>query len=395
MTTCGTRPVKVTLNDLASIPIGQRFTGTGCCPRTNKTLQVCSSKGFSWPSNGEFEWGGGGAGCKLCSGEYGCECARSAIGGVRPTVRRISYKGDATICCRTSYKTQGNFTCDPAFNRPTNAACITSMYNYCEKDTRFFTDAQCASWVNFSAANKESAFSRMQSLANDVTRVEYGWAKDWCMKNPGKCDAMMNAYCKKYPNSEHCKCINSKTKQIAGIQFNPACVDEACIKGDAYKTANMLGACNINALECNQYNTLINNGVSVASNLYPTQTCKIEPPAVAKPPDSFDLPDEKGIDLSTPPSGGINGGGGGTFVNDTKNSQTFNGGSTPPVTPPSLFGNKMVLILILIVVIVCGLLLGWGLGWFGGGGGVGGGSIATSPLSRDKATPAMNRSIFN
>ena len=66
-------PREVSLEDLQNIDIGSRFESNhGCCPNIpggqgGGAQSTCIDRGFDCPGNGEFEWGGRGSACSMCS----------------------------------------------------------------------------------------------------------------------------------------------------------------------------------------------------------------------------------------------------------------------------------------------------------------------------------------
>ena len=99
ISSCGTHPKAYSLNDLKDLEINKtKQQNKGCCPNIGGAQDGggqdrCLAKGFSWPNNGEFEWGGLGTSCNMCSdtSSYGCDCSGSAIGGKRPKVKRTAF----------------------------------------------------------------------------------------------------------------------------------------------------------------------------------------------------------------------------------------------------------------------------------------------------------------
>lgn len=331
------RPRPVTVEELAHLNVGERFTAPGCCPDTVNSLSKCQSKKFSWPNNGEFDWGGKGNNCQMCSNVqygYGCEARGCwSIRGVKPTIVRKSYNADRLACCLGKGKIIDGKTCNPNAMTPNSSPCRDVMLSYCSQGDRYFTDSNCKAFIG-DPTNKQVALARMREIANDINVLKKNeWAVNFCVDNPGFCDSGMASFCASNTGDIRCACINSKASGVIdGVTFNPTCVDEKCIKNNTYKSATMTKACNINLLQCNQYNTLINRGVSVSSGMKPTQNCSIN-------------------------VGGDDGGSGGGGVIAPK--EGTNGGEEKDDS------GYMIYIIIFIFVIIIGLLIvGYTMGIF-------------------------------
>jgi len=119
-----TKPGAFTQAHLASRSGGNLQYPTGCTAEISGTaagsgFSYCVNKGFSWPENGEYNWGGYHGDCNMCIFNYGYErgshkpagypdrtgqvpylsCASGAPSGARCSVKRIAYNGDPTSCC--------------------------------------------------------------------------------------------------------------------------------------------------------------------------------------------------------------------------------------------------------------------------------------------------------
>jgi hypothetical protein len=301
----GIRPTLLTLDELSELEVGKTYEGKGCCPniggvQAGSGYDRCVKRGFSWPNNGEFGWGGLGTNCRMCSGAivgFGCESAGCAsFGGKKPTVKRLRFGADATSCCLADgAKTIGNLTCDKKFRSLAGEGCKDVGYKYCVVGDRLLTDARCK---KFAAAQPSLVKGRIEEIMNDPQYIKNSWAQDWCAKNPGMCDKSMAAFCNADPTSSRCLCLNSKVRTVAGMDLNPKCVDSACMRSGAYTTQNMKGSCQITAVECKQYNTLVNSGVMLSSNLVPSQNCSVTsggdvntttPPAVNEQQDNAEI----------------------------------------------------------------------------------------------------------
>ena len=80
MGACGSVPESPTLDTLKNKRIGEIWESPqGCCPdiggrQSGSGYDRCTSRGFNFPNNGEFEWLLGGS-CSMCSDPstgYGC-----------------------------------------------------------------------------------------------------------------------------------------------------------------------------------------------------------------------------------------------------------------------------------------------------------------------------------
>ena len=129
MSWCGSngRSEAVSLGALVDLPVSNaRYQGKGCTPYGVSGEYYARLRGFTFPENGEFAWGGNGFACNMCSepnGGYGCDSCVNGFGlaapdiaATRPTVMRLSYRGDPSACCLgNGMKTQGSYTCDPQY----------------------------------------------------------------------------------------------------------------------------------------------------------------------------------------------------------------------------------------------------------------------------------------
>lgn len=146
------------LRDLQDTPVGGQYNyNKGCCPsiggkQGGSGYAWCSSRGFKYPNNGEFDFALG-SGCSMCSdvgGGYGCECGGpcggEAIGGSRPAVVRTAYLADKTQCCLQGTAIIGDKTCDPAYRGMGTPACKEVLRQYCDNAGNFFNPT-CKEWV--------------------------------------------------------------------------------------------------------------------------------------------------------------------------------------------------------------------------------------------------------
>lgn len=170
-----------TLEKLADYQINETISYEGCVPNIGggqsgsgldrfKGKNSCGDN--CYPKNGEFQWAGLGESCRMCSGAvtgYGCDCssddAGMAVGGRRPTIKRIAYKGDVGKCCETQAKTEGNFTCDPAAQKQNGRVsdyCMNSEFQRCSKDLDSvnpnFETESCQTFINNMVTDGNSMF---------------------------------------------------------------------------------------------------------------------------------------------------------------------------------------------------------------------------------------------
>lgn len=250
-----------TLEELQDLPVGERREmGKGCGPRIEGTQGgSCFSqlvrRGFSWPDNGEFSWGGMGSACNMCSdikNGYGCDncTGGKAIGGKRGTVKRIAFTGDITECCKQQKNIINGHTCDPKYiTNYQDDICDTTMSQYCNGET--LTTQECQKWVN-------TALDKSRSSPNvnlkDYCSIGQNFATQtcqrWCDKTKniqsmaGECDQTVQTYCKNNVNDPLCTCLNPPaniTKAEGLIASAKVCWYRACkdLTNDNYITSTM------------------------------------------------------------------------------------------------------------------------------------------------------------
>ena len=226
----GRAPRKFTLSELTDLPIGgKREMASGCGPSISGAqggsgYSKLLGKGFGWPANNEFAWGGLGSSCTMngWTWKYGCE-AGSGVGGRRGTVSRVGYRGDPASCCRAQSRTIGNNTCNPKYtDNFAGAACDVHMDAYCKGSTLGSTI--CQRWVN-EALTKERSLpnSNLKNYCSIDKNFANSTCQKWCDKTRhinsmnGACDQVVASYCKKYPEDDRCKCI-APPKNITRVQ---------------------------------------------------------------------------------------------------------------------------------------------------------------------------------
>lgn len=230
---CDSSPSKFTLTQLYNqpghLPIDQTAEMTSGCgsdiggPTAGDCLDTLKSKGFGWPNNGEFEWGGRGNNCSLCSFNYGCECA-GGIGGRRGTVKRIHFSGDPTKCCTTpsskwwdgtgtTPNEDTDKTCDPDSKDFNKTYCDATMNTYCQGNN--ITSAQCQDWVTKSVnAGRGVASTVMNTYCSQGANYKNPTCQNWVSALRGKAgtsiataaDNALMSYCQNNPTDPNCAC---------------------------------------------------------------------------------------------------------------------------------------------------------------------------------------------
>ena len=145
-----------TLNELADVQLGKRKeVPRGCGPAIAGTqpgsgYAWLTQRGFNFPRNGEFEYGGLGESCSMCSdvtNGYGCDncVGAEAIAGARGTIRRVGYGAPLDQCCLNQTRFVGNQTCDPKYLGYNSDACDALMGPYCAQTNNRLTP-KCLQW---------------------------------------------------------------------------------------------------------------------------------------------------------------------------------------------------------------------------------------------------------
>lgn len=220
---CGGRPTSFLLEDLKDLRIGDtKQMNAGCGPNLDGDDKMwLKNKGFGWPENGEFEWGGRGDGCSMCSFDYGCECTAwgAGIGGSRGKVKRSAFKGDPTQCClanisrKDASKIVGDYTCDPIYRDPNSTDCTNVYSDYCKVGDRILTDDKCKSLAS-------SNFTLHKNIMKEKCNLDEYYMNssciDWCSNNSTEC-TKLNTFqdCRKYsiPLNE---CTSQKVTEVKG-----------------------------------------------------------------------------------------------------------------------------------------------------------------------------------
>ncbi len=244
-------PRKTQLDELINTGIGEKYESPfGCGPdidgiQAGSGYQQLANKGFEWPQNGEFIWGGLGSRCSMCSNvpSYGCGCVvNPSIGGRRGTIERVAYKGNPSNCCISQNALDGDYTCDPKYKNLDSGICDASLTDYCSKDDNIISKQICKNWSSKKPNESRNIMLDFCKKDNNMNRTE---CKDFCFNNPGLCDQAVGEYCSRNPtDTEFCGCFNIpdnlKTLTKSGIALKPHCNISQCIKPQAYKTKAMI-----------------------------------------------------------------------------------------------------------------------------------------------------------
>jgi hypothetical protein len=256
----GIRPYRFSLDDLKDVAKGSdKQMEKGCAPDAGGEGWL-KNKGFGWPDNGEFEWGGLGSDCRLCDGEYGCECPNTnAIGGKRGKVKRRDYKADPRECClanmeaKDKTKTIGDYTCDPTYRNPGNTDCGNYYRDYCKESNNLF-NPNCQA---LSTKNEALYKDLMTDKCNTKENYTHEKCIVWCNEAASNSCHMLKAQndCKKYQITEP-DCTQTKINDLKTLCAKYK-LEESDLGAGVY-------ACNLNAIktledECTKYNIQISS----------------------------------------------------------------------------------------------------------------------------------------
>lgn len=224
---CGgpeTKPYTFSLEDLQDLKVGEiKQMPRGCGPDIGGTqggsgYDWLTKRGFGWPNNNEFEWGGLGDRCNMCSdiaGGYGCDCSGGeSVTGKRGTVKRRAFEGDRTQCClanaqgRDSAKIVDGKTCDFEFRDPSSGYCTNVFRDYCSVDNNLLNDDKCKS---LEKSNATLYNELMKNYCNkNQNNALSNQCIDWCKSNSTECNLLnLQTDCAKYglcPNNDFKKC---------------------------------------------------------------------------------------------------------------------------------------------------------------------------------------------
>lgn len=215
------------LTQQTGLTIGQSFEHPCYCNYQGQGGQNCGN-------NGEFQNGGDSAtGCKCRS-----LCTNDPSGCRRKLCKRLSYSGTQANCCNkggVDYYMDGSTvrTCDPVYrkNNWSNLKCNTSLKDFCSQGNNLFTDT-CRAWV--------TTFSTQGKTGN------------------GDVDTAILAVCNRPENAtrEECACVVAanevKQKLPSATGLAVQCIYNKCVNNpSAFRTATMLGPCNVVNCEMN------------------------------------------------------------------------------------------------------------------------------------------------
>jgi len=346
---CDSAPGQFKITDLKDLKIGDtKEMSTGCGPTIDGTqggscLDQLKNKGFSWPDNGEFDWGGRGSNCSLCSFNYGCECA-GGIAGSRGTVKRTAFNGDATACCTATQAATGNTvlngkTCNPDSKDFNKTFCDQAMQKYCGNSSNT-ANPTCQKWITAAVARKLPAVNDILKTycsqgTNYANTTCQNWASDLKAKDPASTsiDDALQAYCQSNPTDPNCACVapSANATTAASMMTSPlACWYKPCLSvtSDNYLTSTLASDksnCSSTLCQLNDSDiVLANNTLSfknTCGNSLVQSSYRPSPPAAPKVP--ITPPVSSGTPPVTPP------------VSGTPPVTPPVSSGTPPVTPPS------------------------------------------------------------
>lgn len=264
------------LNDLQNLGLNEtREMGHGCGPniggqQAGSGYDRLVQRGFGYPNNGEFAWGGLGSSCSQCSDPdngYGCDnCSGSkAVSGRRGTVRRIAYLGDVNACCTTQPGLVNNQTCSPDYNASnySNGKCNDPMSSMCAQGTNIVDNANCVTWRNAVGVNNGQAQALMKAYCSSGDNLTGSTCQQWLAANPtqlkGWYDTEAGKYCSSHPdNKTFCACYNLPTEltqnsKLSAIAVKPYCYYDKCSAGTgAYVSQDMMASTCPTIQVCNQ-----------------------------------------------------------------------------------------------------------------------------------------------
>ena len=239
-------PHKYSNPELVNLNIGERAQSpSGCTPciggnQWGSGEDRCRHKGFSWPNNGEYEWGGlGEHDCNYCTADEGCDChGGGGIAGCKCTVKRAAFNGNLGACCllggtRQLTSVKLNYPMDWKYFKGDYYTCNSKIFNPYQQDSvvncaaevlKVCSDQDQATWDQWDAKKKGACVDwvneagtahyseaaavlqgSLQTFANkyktadqptDVHAQAYlGNILAQCAKYPAACDAQMKQLC--------------------------------------------------------------------------------------------------------------------------------------------------------------------------------------------------------
>ncbi len=239
----GRGPTSPTINDLKNLRIGEVWSpnDTTCCPVTDDSNGSCVKKGFSWPANGEFTWGGLGDTCNtVCAVNYGNTC-NSGIIGRKPQVKRTAYLADRAACCKGGDQIINGKTCDPQYINPTSDGCSAQLAKTCVGEA-LFTDSACQSWCSKNPELCNTNKSQYCKLNMERLNCQ-NFALKLSQSGDNRMDGTVSDYCARTSGDSFCACqikpIYTGSNPELQVLNVPSCFDSACINY-GYKNASQL-----------------------------------------------------------------------------------------------------------------------------------------------------------
>lgn len=223
------RAYDVNEDKIKNLSVGQELEiDKGCGPAISgmhggTCYAWLTKRGFSMPSNGEFQWAGLGSQCAMCSNistGYGCDnCSGSkAVTGRRGKIKRISYNATASDCCQSGASTKviNGKTCNPIYcNQYQSSDCDNTMSAYCQGSILDTYPEVCKKWIHTALDNNRSSPNAglrtyCSQGANYIKPICQEWVDK--IKNSsmwkGEADQALISYCDNYPTDEKCRCMN-------------------------------------------------------------------------------------------------------------------------------------------------------------------------------------------
>ncbi|MEO0236621.1 MAG: DUF4064 domain-containing protein [candidate division WOR-3 bacterium] len=250
-----------TLDELKDLAIGERREmPKGCGPNVDgmhagSCYSRLTERGFGFPNNGEFAWGGTGSACNMCSciiKGYGCDncTGSSSITGRRGTVKRIAFNAKPEDCCKQQNNIINGQTCNPKYIKGyQDDSCDSYMSNYCTGNN--LSTPECQKWVNAALdRGRTTPNYAMKEYCAQGQNFQNQVCQQWCDKTKnipsmsGECDQVVQKYCQNNPNNPLCQCIlppGSITKVEALMTSPKVCWYRACqnLVNDNYITSTM------------------------------------------------------------------------------------------------------------------------------------------------------------
>jgi len=237
------RSYGVTEDNLKNLAIGQELEIDKGCGTAISGMQAGSGydwlvkRGFSFPDNGEFQWAGLGSQCQMCSNAvsgYGCDnCSGSkAITGKRGKIKRISFSGSKTNCCKMpNSKIIDNKTCDPTYQTHYQTAdCDDVMQSYCQGDVLDSYPSECKQWIHTSLdSGRSSPNTNLKNYCSQGTNYTKAVCQEWVdkIKNisgmQGEADQVIKTYCENNPSDENCTCLKppENVSKVENLMASP------------------------------------------------------------------------------------------------------------------------------------------------------------------------------